>query len=62
MAHFSIIKLTNMSPLHIGSENDNYDSSSDSLQSDTISSAIAAIRAQNGRIDDLMGLYGIFFH
>lgn len=40
----TIIKLKNISPIHIGTGNENYDFSSSWLHSDTISSALASIR------------------
>lgn len=42
-----------MSPLHIGTGKENYDFSASELQSDTISSALASIRAQNGKTGDI---------
>jgi hypothetical protein len=36
MAEYKIIKLKNMSPLHIGTGKESYDFSSDELQSDRI--------------------------
>ena len=53
MADYSIIKLTNLSPFHIGTGKENYDFSSSALQSDTLTSAIASIRAQQGKTEDL---------
>ena len=40
-----IVKLKNLSPLHIGTGRDNYDFSANVLQSDVISSALASIYA-----------------
>ncbi len=53
MAVYSIIRLSNFSPLHIGTGRDNYDSSMTNLQSDTLTAALAAVRAQQGETDDL---------
>ena len=53
MATYTIIKLKNLSPLHIGTGKENYDFSAAELQSDTLSAALAAIRAQKGKTDDL---------
>lgn len=53
MPKYHIIKLTKLSPLHIGTGKENYDFSASELQSDTLSGAIAALRAQNGKADDL---------
>ena len=45
----NIIKLTNLSPLHIGTGNENrYDFSAADLHSDTLSAALAALRRQHG--------------
>lgn len=40
-----IVKLKNLSPLHIGTGRENYDFSANVLQSDVISSALASIYA-----------------
>lgn len=53
MPKYPIIKLTKLSPLHIGTGKENYDFSASELQSDTLSSALAALRAQNGNVGDL---------
>ena len=53
MPTFPIIKMTDLSPLHIGSGRENYDSAASSLQSDTLSAALAAIRAQQGKTEDM---------
>lgn len=53
MTAFKIIKLINLSPTHIGTGKGSYDFSHDELKSDTISSALASIRAQYGKADDL---------
>lgn len=49
----TVIKLKHLSPLHIGTGKENYDFSSSVLQSDTISAALAAIRVQCGKSDDV---------
>ncbi|MCM1079533.1 MAG: type III-A CRISPR-associated RAMP protein Csm4 [Bacteroidales bacterium] len=48
MVLLSIIKMYNLSPLHIGTGRDNYDSSSLELHSDTLSSALAAVGVATG--------------
>ncbi len=53
MATYTIVKLKNITPLHIGTGKENYDFSAEELQSDTISAALAAIRAQQGKSDDI---------
>lgn len=53
MAKYTIIKLVNISPLHIGTGKENYDFSASNLHSDTLTSALAAIRAQQKSSDDL---------
>jgi CRISPR type III-A-associated RAMP protein Csm4 len=53
MATYTIFKLKNLTPLHIGTGKENYDFSADDLQSDTISAALAAIRALQGKSDDI---------
>lgn len=53
MATYTLIKLTNLTPLHIGTGKENYDFSASDLQSDTLSAALAALRAQNGKAEDL---------
>ena len=52
MAEYKIIKLKNMSPLHIGTGKESYDFSSDELQSDRISAALSAVGIQSGKITD----------
>jgi len=50
----NIIKLKNLTPLHIGTGKENqYDFASTDLHSDTLSAALASIRAQQGRTDDV---------
>ena len=53
MKNVKILKLTNLTPLHIGTGTENYDFSSSTLHSDTLSSALAAIRANKGKVDDM---------
>lgn len=53
MATHTIFKLKNLTPLHIGTGKENYDFSADDLQSDTVSAALAAIRAQKGKSEDI---------
>ncbi len=60
MATYTIVKLKNLTPLHIGTGKENYDFSADDLQSDTISAALAAIRAQQGKSDDTEGFLNSF--
>lgn len=53
MATYTIIKLTHLTPLHIGTGKENYDFSASDLQSDTLTAALAAIRAQMGKDGDI---------
>lgn len=53
MAQYTIIKMTEMSPLHVGTGKENYDFSSSFLHSDTISAALAALRASGGKDTDV---------
>lgn len=46
MATFSIIKLTHLSPIHLGTGREATDSSAHILHSDTLSAALAAMRVQ----------------
>lgn len=48
-----IVKLKHLSPLHIGTGKENYDFSSSVLQSDTLSAALAAMRVQKGKSNDV---------
>lgn len=48
MTQLSIIKMYNLSPLHIGTGRENYDSSASELHSDTLSSALAAVGVETG--------------
>lgn len=60
MATYTIVKLKNLTPLHIGTGKENYDFSADDLQSDTISAALAAIRAQSGKSNDIESFLNSF--
>jgi CRISPR type III-A-associated RAMP protein Csm4 len=51
MAEYSIIKLKNLSPMHIGMGRESHDFSSTVLHSDTITAALAAMKAQKGEQD-----------
>ena len=53
MAVYTLIKLKNLTPIHMGTGKENYDFSASHLQSDTLTAALAAIRAQLGKKDDL---------
>ena len=53
MAIYTLVKLKNMTPLHIGTGKENYDFSALDLQSDTLSAALAAMKVQNGENGDL---------
>lgn len=54
MSEYNIIKLTHLSPLHIGAGKENhYDFSASDLHSDTLSAALAALRAQQGKPNDI---------
>ena len=55
-----VIKLKHISPLHMGTGKENYDFSSSVLQSDTISAALATMRVQCGKVDDLKDFMGSF--
>ena len=51
-SRYKIVKLCNLSPLHIGTGHDDYSTSSYELPSDTLSAALVAIKAQlAGTID-----------
>ncbi|MDR1886414.1 MAG: type III-A CRISPR-associated RAMP protein Csm4 [Prevotellaceae bacterium] len=53
MPKYNIVKLTNLTPLHIGTGKQNqYDSAAADLHSDTLSAALAALRAQRGNTND----------
>lgn len=51
MARYAIIKLCHLSPLHIGTGRESYDTSSAWLHSDTLASALASLKAQRGDSD-----------
>lgn len=51
MGKYAIIKFCHLSPLHIGTGRENYDTSSSWLHSDTITSALAALKALRGDSD-----------
>lgn len=53
MPNYKIIKMTNMSPMHIGLGRDNYDVSAGALHSDTLTAALASVRALRGKDGDL---------
>ena len=53
MAKYNIVKFKNMSPLHIGTGRDTYDTAAQFLLSDTISAALASLYAQQGGGDVL---------
>lgn len=53
MADYTIIKMSHLSPIHIGTGRENYDMAASELHSDTISSALAAIGANTGLCDDI---------
>lgn len=53
MSRYTIIKLTNLTPIHVGTGKENYDFSSSELHSDTLSAAIAAIRVREGKTEKL---------
>jgi CRISPR type III-A-associated RAMP protein Csm4 len=53
MLKYNIVKLTHLTPLHIGAGKENhYDFSAPCLHSDTLSAALAALRAQQGKSED----------
>jgi len=57
----NIIKLKNLSPLHIGTGKENrYDFSASNLHSDTISAALAALRVQQGKFKDTADFLNTF--
>lgn len=60
MPKYKIIKLKNLTPLHIGTGKENYDFSATELQSDTLSGALAALRVQNGNATDVFGFLNSF--
>ncbi len=60
MSRYKIIKLTNLSSIHIGTGKENYDFSSSVLHSDTISAALASIRVRNGKSKDIYDFLSSF--
>lgn len=60
MAAYTIFKLKNLSPLHIGTGKENYDFSASQWQSDAISAALASVRAMQGKNDDIQGFLDSF--
>ena len=60
MSKYNVIKLTQLSPWHVGIGKDSYDFSSSVLHSDTLTSALAALRAQGGQTDNLMSFLSSF--
>lgn len=60
MAGYTIFKLKNLSPLHIGTGKENYDISASQWQSDAISAALASVRAMQGKCDDIQGFLNSF--
>ena len=55
-----VVKLKHLSPFHMGTGKENYDFSSSMLQSDTLSAALAAMRIQKGKKDDVEGFLNSF--
>lgn len=53
MATYTIIKLKNLSALHMGTGKENYDFSASQLHSDTISAALASMMAQQGNAEQI---------
>ncbi|WP_455584483.1 type III-A CRISPR-associated RAMP protein Csm4 [Bacteroides sp.] len=53
MSEYNIFKLKFLTPIHLGNGKENYDFSSSELHSDTLTSALAAIKAQEGKQEDL---------
>jgi len=60
MPSYKIIKLRNLTPLHVGTGKENYDFSASELQSDTLTAALAAIRIQSGNATDVSGFLNSF--
>lgn len=60
MSKYTIIKFTNMTPLHLGLGRDTYDVAAPMLHSDTVASALAAIRVLEGKGDDVRGFLESF--
>lgn len=62
MATFTVVKLSFQSPLHIGLGRDYYDFSAKELHSDTLSAALASVRAMNGNtacLDEFLSAFAI---
>ncbi len=53
MAKLARIIFRNMTPLHLGKGRDTYDTASPLLSSDTLSAALASVRALEGKTDDM---------
>jgi len=60
MRTYKIIKLTNLSPIHVGTGKENYDFSSSVLHSDTLMAALAAIKARLDDSDDIASFLNSF--
>lgn len=60
MATYTLVKFRNMTPLHMGTGKENYDFSSTDVHSDTLSSALAAIKMQVDGSSDLMSFLESF--
>ena len=60
MITFTVIKMTHFSPLHIGTGKENYDFSASDLHSDTLLSALAAMRVQMGQTENLESFLSSF--
>lgn len=55
MPKFTRIKLCRLSPLHVGTGRDSYDSSASELHSDTLTAALASMLASEGRAGEVEG-------
>lgn len=53
MGAFTVFKLKELSPIHLGKGTDDYSSSVPTLSSDSLSSALAAVRARQGRAEGI---------
>lgn len=60
MAEYTIIKLKHLSPLHMGTGKENYDFSASQLHSDTLSAALAAMKAKYIGTDGLYDFLNSF--
>ena len=58
MATFSVIKLSGLTPIHIGTGRESYDFSAADLCSDTLSAALAATMAMWGEATDIQSFLG----